>query len=686
MVRVLLVTVASLLLAAAGDRCAADVVFTGTVTPGTPGEVDGFTEVTVGPSAFDQALGDPRGSIRVDGGSYFEAGRVLIGNNGFALASMEVTGAQTRVQINDDGSALSIGEQGSGYLSIQDGAWVNVGALGQNAGSMLIGSAQGGFDAPSVGAVEVRGESSLLTVGRELIVGEGASTKLSILDGAVVRVGANFNPGVTIAGHVEVSGDRTELQTSRLAMGFLTQDGATGPAELFIGNGAIVRPFEQELSEATVGVRGTILLDGGTLAMPLVELNGSLRGSGVVSRSATVGASGVVSTNYGEALVFEEDLFSSGAILSDGGSLVIGGDLRGTTAGYLDIVSSEVTVHGNLNNTGSMSIVDSQLTAGDRLLRGENRLSSLFHTVDVLRSRIVLYGSAVSDGDVLLDDSEIILDDASDAQLTIGRYDNSASHLVLVNSEIIGTGAAYEPILNYGTLEARAGENRVSVSVRDPNLTGTLLVGPNASIELTQASFDTVDVSVGGTALFTFSAVIDDLNIALGIPNRSRPNIIANSSWPEEYPAPARIAGDLTVTAEELEPIELGQTFWLIEADRLDGRFDDYTLPELPGTLEFLPVQTDTSLALQVIDTAIELPGDFNADGLVDAADYTLWRDGLPGGQFELDRLVWRKNFGRAFGSVPASVPEPTALAPALIACLAARRLRRAAEVGQVGG
>lgn len=73
------------------------------------------------------------------------------------------------------------------------------------------------------------------------------------------------------------------------------------------------------------------------------------------------------------------------------------------------------------------------------------------------------------------------------------------------------------------------------------------------------------------------------------------------------------------------------------------------------------------------------LPGDFNGDGLVDAADYTLWRDNL-GGAFDLagngdesgasqglvdqqDYLLWRANFGAssaAPGAAPA--PEPAAM------------------------
>ncbi len=68
--------------------------------------------------------------------------------------------------------------------------------------------------------------------------------------------------------------------------------------------------------------------------------------------------------------------------------------------------------------------------------------------------------------------------------------------------------------------------------------------------------------------------------------------------------------------------------------------------------------------------------GDFNADGVVNIADYTVWRDHL--GQFtggladsngdgwvnHADLASWRSHFGRVLGALlPLSIPEPTAAA-----------------------
>jgi hypothetical protein len=73
------------------------------------------------------------------------------------------------------------------------------------------------------------------------------------------------------------------------------------------------------------------------------------------------------------------------------------------------------------------------------------------------------------------------------------------------------------------------------------------------------------------------------------------------------------------------------------------------------------------------------LPGDFNGDDIVDAADYVLWRKN-PGGIYTTnDYNAWRANFGRTSGSGAAInesfVPEPSVLG--LLALAVPTLLRR---------
>jgi hypothetical protein len=89
-----------------------------------------------------------------------------------------------------------------------------------------------------------------------------------------------------------------------------------------------------------------------------------------------------------------------------------------------------------------------------------------------------------------------------------------------------------------------------------------------------------------------------------------------------------------------------------------------------------------------------ELPGDYNDDGVVGAADYVVWRDNFgttntipndvtPHWVMEDDYAIWRQYFGLASGSatlVPShsvTVPEPSQRALLLIGALAACLFQR---------
>jgi hypothetical protein len=59
--------------------------------------------------------------------------------------------------------------------------------------------------------------------------------------------------------------------------------------------------------------------------------------------------------------------------------------------------------------------------------------------------------------------------------------------------------------------------------------------------------------------------------------------------------------------------------------------------------------------------------GDYNHDGVVDAADYVVWRKGLGTIYTQNHYNVWRTNFGQPGGSgsvvsANAAVPEPATL------------------------
>ena len=112
---------------------------------------------------------------------------------------------------------------------------------------------------------------------------------------------------------------------------------------------------------------------------------------------------------------------------------------------------------------------------------------------------------------------------------------------------------------------------------------------------------------------------------------------------------------------------------------------------DVPGATTVVSAFTtsvETNLSFGVVD------GDYNSDGVVDAADYTVWRDNLgvgvsPGtladgnvnGTIDAaDYEVWATNFGNiASGASSASVPEPSAHM-VVIAALFSAAIRRGAR------
>jgi hypothetical protein len=80
-----------------------------------------------------------------------------------------------------------------------------------------------------------------------------------------------------------------------------------------------------------------------------------------------------------------------------------------------------------------------------------------------------------------------------------------------------------------------------------------------------------------------------------------------------------------------------------------------------------------TAHGLQLFNNAFSPPsvivdGDYNGDGTVNAADYTVWRDGGSPDDSQAGYELWKANFGAAgSGQGPTSVPEPAAAIYAIV-------------------
>ncbi len=141
----------------------------------------------------------------------------------------------------------------------------------------------------------------------------------------------------------------------------------------------------------------------------------------------------------------------------------------------------------------------------------------------------------------------------------------------------------------------------------------------------------------------------------------------------------AMLAGDLSVSLVDGFQPTLGDSFQIVTAGGgRSGTFATENLPAASGFLDWDVVYTSNAVTLAVVPA---LTGDYNANGVVDAADYVVWRktlsqagtalaaDGNRNGTIDSgDYDVWRTNFGASagFGGVSTeqfTIPEPSKLA-----------------------
>jgi hypothetical protein len=183
----------------------------------------------------------------------------------------------------------------------------------------------------------------------------------------------------------------------------------------------------------------------------------------------------------------------------------------------------------------------------------------------------------------------------------------------------------------------------------------------------------------------TSSKAFDINNSGVAVGSIATPSSTAAVYWANTGTAVDLNTLIFPITGWRLEQaLAISDTGWIAGI----GKFDDG-----PGGA---PEPYDRVFMLQV-PTAVNLPGDYNQSGQVDAADYVIWRkrlgtlttlpnDTTPGWVQPEDRTVWRTNFDRVMPTRPASgaaVPEPRTLVLGVtyvagyIGAFCARRHRR---------
>ena len=399
--------------------------------------------------------------------------------------------------------------------------------------------------------------------------------------------------------------------------------GEEGVGQLDILSGAIVRTRDTSSASVTIGNLansvGTVNVDGaGSVLQPADDLR--------------VGGAGVATLNITNGGLVDSD--NSGNVTSVGtlGRIYLNeGTLSVDTLNLDGVLSGHGLVRGDGSGSGLVNAsVGSRIETGAGQLLQFNDDVSNQGTINIEGGEIEFLdgltnnatGGSTAPGRITLEDGRVrftqalanngVLAVAEGASDLHGAIANNAGAAVTIARDAVAT--FHDPFTdNGGTLTILAGGNALFLADLSFQASSTL------TLEIETATSGGSALSVSGTAA---------------------------------------LAGELQVTLPEDFNPEAGQTITLLEADAITGAFIPPLFPTLEGGLELELQASSTSVQLAVIDPG--LPGDFNGDGVVDAADYTVWRDSL--GSID-DYNLWVANFGQTASSSSSgsnTVPEPT--------------------------
>lgn len=509
-----------------------------------------------------------------------------------------------------------------------------------------------------------------------------AQDTVSIRHGGTVALDANRVVGVL-----------TLLEDSTLTTGArnLTVQGTAtvgpspggGEAHLIVGPGGITGARNFVITDGKLTLAGGIAsaAQGGFENRGLVEGRGTIRYDVAFNNEATLRADG-------GTLILDEAIPGSGARVSLGGFrspgtvLALDGDLDirvnltgGTSTMAASFYGGMAVGAGHwLQVVGPLQITTGRLTLdGSGSQSAEFRGTRLEIADELLVDRLGSIDAAVE----VLAGSEVTVPQANDT-LTVRRG------LEQSGGTILGDGT----VVIEGDYEATAGQLIV----------GEITFGGGS--EWTDASVvaGVIDASAGGSTqrggLLSFGKYTGKLiheagllqaedSLLFGTYEQAEPAVFGVEINSEtDYGSlivseTAQLAGSVSVLlGKDYEPAG-GELYAILNAGDLE--VDDLELIGPDADRFDWLVDGDTLF----LEARTVLAGDYNADGLVDAADYTLWRDGDPSadangdGQVNAaDYTVWANNYGASASATSNAVPEPTTLVLAVLGLLACRRTR----------
>lgn len=630
-------------------------------------------------------------------------------------ASLNVNGGKLST-VTGSGGGLSIGTSGTKTLSITNGgtALISLSTL-ISAGSTINVDGVGSQFTSSVGDINVGGSN---TSGNINISGGASMTA-----GGGARVGGTF-PGATGQGFVTVTGSG-----STWTLGLSLFVGGDAPGTLTIQDNGLV-------SAGTAGLEvfnnGVVNLNGGTLRTPDISVSGSGKfvfnaGTIVFTGDRSIGSDVDIATYYGgspvvatgKGLGVEGTATLLTPFLIDGGTLSVGQLANGSNLtlnrGKLNITNQALTIGsgGQLGSTldlnDDMTINVTLGTTNQGLVTGDGEIGGTFTNAATGELRGEPGKSLKLTGASNTNAGQINLLGGL-VEYTQGLTNNVGGFISGNGTLRVGTLLTNNGTMNFSGLANIVGDvtNNAGGKIISSGGGPTTFfddVTNNGEIRTTAGSFTVFYGAAAGSGTYTGlgtvnfegdlkpgnspAAVHFDGDVVLGTASTLRMELggsIVGSQYDQiNVAGKLTLGGTLEVTLINGFVPSAGQTFDLLNWGTVAGAFASLQLPSVPG-LAWNTSQLSSGI-VSIVSAGI--PGDYNNNGAVDAADYVVWRNSLgqnvtlpndttPGAVSQADYDVWRANLGQTAGSGAGSsldalgtaVPEPAGGIPLFVAAV----------------
>jgi hypothetical protein len=458
---------------------------------------------------------------------------------------------------------------------------------------------------------------TLAITGNEVLGGTGA-------------FGLTLNGGSahSVTGSITVnSASSLTLAGGTLAIGTLVNNGAFN----FIAGTLSINQAGASINTPIVtGNPSTINVNANNISLgSAASLNGFSH-QGVLN----VGANTITLNSAGYARLGVLTLLTGGSIVAPNGvTLASGSNLQG---------SGTVTarVAGNLGSvieaTGGLTLGDPTSPAGFNYageLRTKQFVVALNSSAAVGLGNLTTLGNGASPGTLNATNGFVLdFDEAITGYGTINST-NTLAKRATINGAVQGNSVG-QPITLSGYIKGMGTFDNVNFTgTFSPGLSPTIVTAGNLAF----SSTSTLEMELSGT---TAGSQYDQIQASGAL----------------------TLTGILNISLIIGFTPAAGNSFNLLDWSSVAGTFSSLQLPTLSGGLQW-----NTSQLYTTGELSVSLPGDYNQNGTVDAADYVVWRKGLGTTYTQTDYDVWRAHFGQTISSGAgaggsAIVPEPATL------------------------